>query len=295
MRAKQSGAFNVFLNGKEIDKVFYTAGHTADDVRRSLIDHDGYDSAIVVRREAATRRRPAPKADRERAARAGAYADEVYERARSVDRMFERRDQFGGYATQGYKQALADDMRAAVEAADVAADAFEEAGQMRLADKYRKQVKDRGGYLAYYERSAHTAEGNENLSYLLHQNVIAIGPEREIPIAPRWQGGLRALTRNARAALLFSPVIVGRSFRSAEGSYRYVAFDGDTPVSAVQIMSRDGREGVLTKVYTAPGYRRHGWATRLLDIARRRFRVLSHSTDHLSGPAGAAWVSRQRP
>ena len=228
------------------------------------------------------RRRPTPKDVRERAARAGAYADEVYERARSVDRMFERRDQFGGYETQGYKQALADDMRAAVEAADVAADAFEEAGQMRLADKYRKQVKDRGGYLAYFERLAYTAEGNENLSRLLNRDA-GIGPEREVRIAPRWQSGLRALTRNANVTMFMNPY----------GSYRYIAFDGTTPASVVQIMSRDGREGVIANVYTAPNYRRHGWATRLLDIARRRFRVLSHSTD--LSPAGAAWAERQRP
>jgi hypothetical protein len=45
-------AFNVYLNGRLIDTVFYSKGTnvTADDVRRSLIDHDGYDSRIVVRK-----------------------------------------------------------------------------------------------------------------------------------------------------------------------------------------------------------------------------------------------------
>ena len=289
-----SGAFSVYLNGKEIDKVFFTADHTADEVRRSLIRHDGYDPAIVVRRGGVTRRAPAPKADRERAMRAAAYADAALEAAWGVTASLARRLKFG-FDSQEYKRALADDMREAVEAAEVAADAFEETHQSRLAEKYKKRAtKLRAVHLAAYERWAHTAEGNENLAYLLHRNVIAIGVEREIPIAPRWQGGLRALTRNARATLLYSPVVVGRSFRSTEGSYRYVAFDGDTPVSALQIMSQDGREGVIANVYTTPDYRRHGWATRLLDIARRRFRVLSHSTDLLSGPAGAAWASRQR-
>ena len=275
-------AFNVYLNGKEIDKVFY-AVDTADEVRRSLISHDGYDPAIVVRREV-TRRRPAPKADRERAMRAAAYADEVYAHAMSVERAFERRDQFGGYDTQGYKQALADDMREAVEAEEVAADAFEEARQDRLAEKYRKRAREhRDVYLAAYERWAYTAEGNESLEYLLYRDIRAIGPEREVPVASRWQGGLRALTRNANVTLLISE----------EGSYRYIAFDGATPVSAVQIMSRDGVEGIIANVYTAPEYRRHGWATRLLDIARRRFRRIEHSTD--LSPAGAAWASRQRP
>ena len=42
----------VSLNGKEIDKVPYDESYkTAEEVRRSLINHDGYDPAIVVRKE----------------------------------------------------------------------------------------------------------------------------------------------------------------------------------------------------------------------------------------------------
>lgn len=43
--------FDVYLHGKLIDTVFYSksANVTADEVRRSLIDHDGYDPAIQVR------------------------------------------------------------------------------------------------------------------------------------------------------------------------------------------------------------------------------------------------------
>ncbi len=49
-------AYNVWLNGRLIDTVFWNdrcdggAKITADDVRRSLIDHDGYNPNIVVRR-----------------------------------------------------------------------------------------------------------------------------------------------------------------------------------------------------------------------------------------------------
>lgn len=39
----------VSLNGREIDRVPYTQDCDADYVRRSLIDHDGYDSRIKVR------------------------------------------------------------------------------------------------------------------------------------------------------------------------------------------------------------------------------------------------------
>ena len=44
-------AFDVYLNGKKIDTVFYSAGTNvdADEVKRSLINHDGYDSGITVR------------------------------------------------------------------------------------------------------------------------------------------------------------------------------------------------------------------------------------------------------
>ena len=44
-------AFNVYLHGKLIDTVFYAAGTTidADEVKRSLVNHDGYDPSIVVK------------------------------------------------------------------------------------------------------------------------------------------------------------------------------------------------------------------------------------------------------
>mgnify|MGYP003137853219 CR=1 FL=1 len=42
-------AYDVFLNGKEIDTVFYTDS-TVDDVKRSLVDRDGYNPGIVVKK-----------------------------------------------------------------------------------------------------------------------------------------------------------------------------------------------------------------------------------------------------
>jgi hypothetical protein len=56
-------AFNVRLNGKLIDTVFYTpnVGEKAEDVveyvRQSLINHDGYDAGITVTK---ARERKAP-------------------------------------------------------------------------------------------------------------------------------------------------------------------------------------------------------------------------------------------
>jgi hypothetical protein len=48
----KSQAWDVFLNGKNIDTVFYSEGAKvdADEVKRSLVDHDGYDANIVVKK-----------------------------------------------------------------------------------------------------------------------------------------------------------------------------------------------------------------------------------------------------
>jgi hypothetical protein len=45
-------AWDVSLNGRHIDTVFYAPGIDADQVRRGLINHDGYDPGIKVRRRA---------------------------------------------------------------------------------------------------------------------------------------------------------------------------------------------------------------------------------------------------
>jgi hypothetical protein len=41
-------AYDVTLNGRYVDTVFWVNNSDADEVRRSLIDHDGYDQDIVV-------------------------------------------------------------------------------------------------------------------------------------------------------------------------------------------------------------------------------------------------------
>lgn len=43
-------SFNVYLNGRRIDTVFYSknVNVNTEDVKRSLIKHDGYDFRIVV-------------------------------------------------------------------------------------------------------------------------------------------------------------------------------------------------------------------------------------------------------
>lgn len=50
---RYTGAFDVYRPSRDfgrvqIDTVFYGQGSTVDEVRRGLIDHDGYDSNIIV-------------------------------------------------------------------------------------------------------------------------------------------------------------------------------------------------------------------------------------------------------
>lgn len=42
-------AYKVLLNGKEIDKVFYNTKQDRDDVKQSLVNHDGYDPRMRER------------------------------------------------------------------------------------------------------------------------------------------------------------------------------------------------------------------------------------------------------
>ena len=44
-------AFDVFLNNKNVDTVFYSDADEAE-VKKSLVDHDGYDPGIVVKKRA---------------------------------------------------------------------------------------------------------------------------------------------------------------------------------------------------------------------------------------------------
>ena len=43
--------WDVYLCFKWIDKVFFNEAVTAEQVRTSLINHDGYDSRIIVKAE----------------------------------------------------------------------------------------------------------------------------------------------------------------------------------------------------------------------------------------------------
>lgn len=50
-RRNPSQAFNVYLNGRLIDTVFQSGPFTTEEVKRSLVNHDGYDPRIVVKKQ----------------------------------------------------------------------------------------------------------------------------------------------------------------------------------------------------------------------------------------------------
>jgi hypothetical protein len=45
---EKSYPYTFLLNGKEIDTVFYSSKMDTEEVKRDLIDHDGYDPSIEV-------------------------------------------------------------------------------------------------------------------------------------------------------------------------------------------------------------------------------------------------------
>ena len=50
MRPIKAIAWNVYLHGKLIDTVWFDEDMSAELVKRSLVNHDGYNQAIEVRR-----------------------------------------------------------------------------------------------------------------------------------------------------------------------------------------------------------------------------------------------------
>lgn len=46
----ETRAWKVFMDGKKVDTVYFTSGHTAAEVKSSLIEHDGFAPDIVVKR-----------------------------------------------------------------------------------------------------------------------------------------------------------------------------------------------------------------------------------------------------
>jgi RadC-like JAB domain-containing protein len=78
-------------------------------------------------------------------------------------------------------------------------------------------------------------------------------------------------------------------YTSVEGSYRYVAHAHGHPVSALQVVSRDGKSATIALVYTVVDHQRRGFATKLLARARRDFDTIEHAPEAYLSTDGRAW------
>jgi hypothetical protein len=47
----KTNAWNVSLNRKNIDRVYYNADIKKEDVKKSLVEHDGYDPEIKLNKD----------------------------------------------------------------------------------------------------------------------------------------------------------------------------------------------------------------------------------------------------
>lgn len=68
-------------------------------------------------------------------------------------------------------------------------------------------------------------------------------------------------------------------FKTSSGSYRYVMSKDSRIISALQIMSSDGKNGIVANVYTAKDARNKGYAKELFLYAKKKFKTIEHSND----------------
>lgn len=73
------------------------------------------------------------------------------------------------------------------------------------------------------------------------------------------------------------------------GSTRYIFSEGGKPVSVLQVMRTSDGGARIANVYTSPEARRKGYASRLMDQARKDFKKVIHSDD--LSVDGAAWAN----
>ncbi len=66
---------------------------------------------------------------------------------------------------------------------------------------------------------------------------------------------------------------------SPHGSYRFVYRKDGMIVSGLQVVSRDGKNGVIANVYTLPDYQRQGLARQLLNTAREVFKKVDQAPE----------------
>ena len=80
-------------------------------------------------------------------------------------------------------------------------------------------------------------------------------------------------------------------YDSPHGSYRYVYYINGQPVSALQVVSRDRRQGAkVANVFTHPDFRRQKLATQLLQQAQSDFRDVQHQPRDTRSASANQWI-----
>ncbi len=104
---------------------------------------------------------------------------------------------------------------------------------------------------------------NEGLSYLLGKKseVEQIGIEKKSPFKSSFNG------------------LTIELYISEYGSYRFVAVKNEEIVSAIQVMSRDGKFGYVSNAYTEKEYRNKGIGAELIKFIRKYFTEITFSED----------------
>ena len=104
---------------------------------------------------------------------------------------------------------------------------------------------------------------NEGLSYLLGKKseVEQIGSEKKSPV----KSSFNDLTIEL--------------YISEYGSYRFVAIKNEEVVSAIQVMSKDGKVGYVSNAYTRKDYRNKGVGSELIKFIRKYFTEITFSED----------------
>jgi GNAT superfamily N-acetyltransferase len=130
---------------------------------------------------------------------------------------------------------------------------------------------------------------------------IANAPERRVQfsqsedgmskiLAPRGETGMAGEETGKHVADGIS------KYKSKNGSYRYVYSEGGEALSALQVVSKDGVEGLAANVYTLPKHRRKGLATKLYDAARKDFQQLKHNEHQTEdGKKLVASMAKKKP
>lgn len=84
-------------------------------------------------------------------------------------------------------------------------------------------------------------------------------------------------------------------FINPYGSFRYVSYKNGQIVSAIQLMSKDGKNAKLINAITLPEYQKQGFASALIERARQDFNNIEFSEDLTTAGAALANNTLNKP